>query len=118
MNDSYNEFQIRVARIYKKQGKSKLSRKNSRAIYKQGQDGYTVIRGAAPRRSFPWTGLTLIFLAFFGIKGALMANIGPDIYHTHVSDLAPATLLEQFRTWTMRPDPISGWVARQINSLS
>ena len=118
MNESYNEFQERVARIYKKQGSRKLSRKNSRAIYKQGQDGYTVIRGAAPRRSFPWLGLMLVVATFFGVKGAVMANIGPDFYKSQVNGLVPSTLLEQAHRWTMQPDPVSGWVAKQIRLFS
>lgn len=119
MSDSYNEFQRRVSRIYKKREKRSFLRKNyTRAVYVDGQDGYTVIRGAKSRRPFPWHGIALVFLAFFGVKGALMANIGPDIYHTQVADLAPTTLLEEFRAWTMGPDPISGWIAQQIRALS
>ncbi len=118
MSESYNEFQERVARIYAKQGDRKQLRKNTRAIYRQGQDGYTVIRTTAPRRPFPWLGLMLIAATFFGIKGAVMANTGSDFFKSHVAGMAPTTLLEQVRHWTMQPDPISEWVAKQIRLFS
>lgn len=119
MSDSYNEFQERVARIYKEHGKkSRFNRKNTRAVYVHGQDGYTVIRGRAPRRSFPWSGLMLILIAFFSVKGAIMANMGPEFYAKEVSELSSTTVLEQFRVWTMGPDPISTWVAQTIKSFS
>ncbi|WP_299351754.1 hypothetical protein [uncultured Shimia sp.] len=118
MSDSYYEFQDRVARIYKKQGKKSLFRRKTRAVYVQGQDGYTVIRARASRGSFPWSGVVLVFFAFFSVKGAIMANMGPEVYNEKVSELSTATVLERFRFWTMSPDPLSSWVAKTIKSLS
>ncbi|MEQ9694658.1 hypothetical protein [Shimia sp. SDUM112013] len=116
MTDSYDEFQARVARIYKNEGKKRgfLRKRYSQTLTR---DGDFVIRGAARRRSFPWTGLLLVAVAFFGTKGAVMAKLGPDFYSQQVSRLTPASLLEEAGAWTMRPDPISRWVALQIKSL-
>ncbi|WP_127114914.1 hypothetical protein [Shimia sediminis] len=117
MSDSYNEFQDRVARIYSAQGNKSLLRKNTRAVYVQGQDGYTVIRGREPRRPFPWSGLVLLLVAFFMVKGAIMANMGPEFYTREVAQLEPTTVLEHFRVWTMGADPVSSWVAQILKSL-
>lgn len=117
MSESYNEFQERVARVYTEQGKKSPSRKNTRAVYVQGQDGYTVIHARAPRRSFPWTGLLFVLIAFFSVKGAIMANMGPEFYAQQVSAMSPSTVLEHMRVWTMGADPVSTWVATTIKSL-
>ncbi|WP_282157163.1 hypothetical protein [Shimia thalassica] len=116
MTDSYTEFQARVARIYDGE-KSKRSFFKKRTSQTLDRDGYFVIRGAARRRSFPWTGLLLVAVAFFGTKGAVMAKVGPDFYSQQVDRLAPASVIEEAGAWTMRPDPISRWVAMQIKSL-
>lgn len=116
MSDSYAEFQERVARIYQTQGaKPRLLKK--RLSQTVNRDGYFVIRGAARRRSFPWTGLMLVALAFFGTKGAVMAKLGPDFYTQQMARLSPNSMIEEAGAWTMRPDPISRWVALQIRTL-
>lgn len=117
MSDSYTEFQERVARVYKTQEKKSLFRKKSRAVYVQGQDGYTVIRGRAARRPLPWSGVALILIAFFMVKGAVMANVGPEFYAQDVAKLEQNTVLEEFRVWTMGPDPVSTWIAKILTSL-
>ena len=117
MNDSYNEFQERVARVYKARGDKTQIRKNTRAVYVQGQDGYTVIHGRVARRSFPWSGLVLLLIAFFTVKGAIMANMGPEFYARDVAQLEPATVLETARVWTMGPDPVSNLIAQTLMSL-
>lgn len=118
MSDSYDDFQNRVARIYKKQDKRAFSRKNTRAVYNTGQDGYTVVRGAKFRKPFPWTGLILVLIAFFSVKGALIAQGGPDFFEKQIAGVGPANWVEKASAWTMRPDPFSAWVAKQIKSLN
>lgn len=118
MTDSYDEFQSRVSRIYDKQGKRSSLRKNTRAIYTPGKDGYTVVRGARHRRPFPWTGILFLFIAFFTTKGAVMARLGVDTYAHQLTTMAPSNWLEQAGAWTLQPDPVSQWVARHIEMLS
>lgn len=117
MSDSYTEFQERVARIYTSQGNGSRKRQKTRAVYVQGRDGYTLIRASAPRRSIPWPGIVLMLFAFFCVKGAIMANMGPDAYAQEVSVMEQTTVLERFRAWTMSPDPVSTWVAQTLKSL-
>ena len=117
MNDSYYEFQERIARVYEAQGEKPLTRKNTRAVYVEGQDGYTVIHGRVGRRPFPWSGFLLLLIAFFMVKGAIMVNMGPEFYTREVAQLEPTTVLEYFRVWTMGPDPVSSFVAQILSSL-
>lgn len=118
MTDSYGEFQNRVSRIYKKREKRSFFRKNTRAVYNVGQDGYTVIRGAKYRRSFPWTGLIFVLAAFFGVKGTIIAQVGPDFFNQQIAGVSSTNWVERAGAWTMQPDPVSDWVAKTINSLS
>lgn len=114
MSDSYQIFRNRVAHIYAEHDAAPRLKNVSRTI---DHDGYVVIRGRAPRRSFPWTGLFLVIAVFFIVKGSLVATLGDDFYKTQVSKLQPASAIERVGVWTMKTDPISGWVAQQINSL-
>ncbi|MCW8842518.1 MAG: hypothetical protein OQK00_03785 [Rhodobacteraceae bacterium] len=117
MTDSYNEFHARVARIYALKDEASKDG-SSPASYGTTRDGHLVIRGARPGFRIPWTGILMVLVAVFMLKGAVMARLGPDFYKAQVGRLMPSTVLEQVGAWTMRPDPISSWVARQIKSLS
>lgn len=116
MTDSYNDFHARVARIYELN--EETSKKASKMSLKAKHDGTFVIRGALSGFRVPWTGIMMILMAVFVLKGSMIARVGPDVYKTQVGRLVPSTLLEQVGAWTMRPDPISNWVALQIKHLS
>ncbi|GAA6163228.1 hypothetical protein NBRC116590_09320 [Pelagimonas sp. KU-00592-HH] len=117
MSDSYEEFRDRVARIYDAKGNKKPMRA-SRSQISVDHDGYVVIRSARRGPQVPWTGILMLAVAFFGVKGAVMSRLGPDFYGAQAQRLEPASVLEQVGAWTMRPDPVSRWVAAQISSLS
>ncbi|SHJ32767.1 hypothetical protein SAMN05444000_10786 [Shimia gijangensis] len=118
MTDSYDDFQNRVSRIYKKREKRSFFRKNTRAVYSVNQDGYTVIRGAKYRKPIPWTGLIFVLAAFFGVKGTIISQVGPDIFQSQIANGESAGWVEKAGAWTMQPDPISDWVAKKIKSFS
>ncbi|MEP2533332.1 hypothetical protein [Shimia sp.] len=113
MSESHAEFHERLAGIYRQEARGRRPRKRV-AI---NRDGYVIVRGAGRRRGIPWTGLTMVAVAFFGMKGAIMAQYGPDFYVQHVARLDGGTYVEQAAAWTMRPDPASRWIATQIRSL-
>ncbi len=117
MSDSYKEFQARVARIYELNGTSARDTSSHVRIHRE-PNGYIVIRGARPAFRIPWTGLFMVLAAVFMLKGAVMARLGTDVYRAEIGRLHPSTVLEQIGMWTMLPDPVSSWVARQITSLS
>ncbi|WP_243614469.1 hypothetical protein [Shimia aestuarii] len=117
MSDSYKDFQARVARIYDL-NETATRDTSSRVSVHREPNGYVVIRGARPSMRIPWTGILMVLAAVFMLKGAVMARLGADFYKSEIGRLRPSTVLEQIGTWTMRPDPISSWVARQIKTLS
>ncbi|MGR3712795.1 MAG: hypothetical protein ACU0A6_06720 [Shimia sp.] len=108
MSESYAEFHDRLAKIYRQQAKTGRIGRKAIAI---DRNGYVIVKGKGRRRSFPWTGLTMVAIAFFGVKGLMMAQFGPDFYSQHVARLADASVVEQAAAWTMQPDPVSRWVA-------
>ena len=116
MTDSYNDFQARVARIYALN--EQTSKRGSRRVaLTTTRDGHFVIRGARPGFRFPWTGFLFMVVSVFMLKGAVMARFGVADYTAQVASLEASTLLEQLGAWTMRPDPISTWIALQIQYL-
>ena len=114
MSESYAEFHDRLAKIYRKQAKT--GRKGRETVVVT-RNGYVVVKGKANRRSFPWMGVTMIAVAFFGVKGLLIAQFGPDFYAQEVSRMADASTVEQVASFTMRPDPVSRWVALQLKTI-
>ncbi len=114
MSESNAEFHERLARIYRKEAKSGRLGRQSIAI---NRDGYVIVRGAGRRRGFPWSGLMLLVAGFFIIKGVLMSQFGPDFYVQNVARLDAGTAVEKAAAFTLRPDPMSRWVAHQIKTL-
>lgn len=114
MSETHAEFHERIARIYRDQESAVRPTRKSIAI---DRDGYVIVRGAARRRPVPWSGLIMVVVAFFGLKGVMMSQFGPDYYGQNVFRLSEGTTVERFAAWTMRPDPMSRWVALQIKTL-
>ncbi|KPA20122.1 hypothetical protein shim_36200 [Shimia sp. SK013] len=114
MSESYAEFHDRLAKIYRQQAKTGRLGRKAVAI---DRSGYVIVKGKANRRSFPWTGLMMVMVAFFAIKGVMIAQFGPDFYSQNVARMADASVAEQAAAWTMSPDPISRWVALQLKSV-
>ncbi|GAA6182586.1 MULTISPECIES: hypothetical protein [unclassified Shimia] len=113
MSESQAEFHDRLAQIYRKQAKTGRIARKSVSI---DRNGYVIVRGAGRRRSIPWTGLLMVVTTFFLIKGAMMAQWGPDFSSVRVARLSSGTPIEQVAAWTMRPDPVSQWVATQVKT--
>ncbi|TCL08678.1 hypothetical protein BXY66_0716 [Shimia isoporae] len=114
MSESYAEFHDRLAKIYRQQAKTGRVGRKAVAI---DRNGYVIVKGKANRRSFPWSGLMMVAVAFFAIKGIMIAQFGPDFYSQHVARMADASAAEQVMSWTMSPDPVSRWVATQVKSV-
>lgn len=114
MSESYAEFHDRLANIYRKQAKTGRVGRKSVIVTR---DGYVVVKGKSRRRPIPWMGLGMIAVAFFGIKGLLIAQFGPDFYAQEVARLSDASVVEQVASYAMRPDPVSRWVALQLKSV-
>ncbi|MBO9478469.1 hypothetical protein J7382_13055 [Shimia sp. R11_0] len=113
MSESQAEFHDRLARIYRKQAETGRTSRKSVTI---DRNGYVIVRGAGRGRGFPWAGLMMVVVSFFVIKGVMMSQIGADFYTQNVVRLSGGTQVEKAAAWTMRPDPISSWLATQIKA--
>lgn len=114
MSEIHAEFHERIARIHRRQ---ETRGRPARASVGIDREGYVIVRGAARRRGIPWSGLVMVAIAFFSLKGVMMSQLGPDFYLQNVTRLSTGTAAEKFAAWSMRPDPMSRWVALQIKTL-
>ncbi|MBO9400184.1 hypothetical protein [Shimia sp. R9_3] len=114
MSESNAEFHERLARIYRNQAEAGPKAREAVAI---DRNGYVIVRGAGRRRTIPWHGLSMVAVSFFVIKGLMMSQLGPDFYSQDVARLSGGNAVEKAAAWTMRPDPVSRWIALKINSL-
>lgn len=113
MRDSnMDDFQKRVGRI----GKQHHKMENG-YVASVGQDGLIVakVRRSGPR--FPWKGVALCFVAFFAFKGFLLVQLGQATFNERIGKLENGTVVEQAGAYAMSADPLTRWVAGQIQSV-
>ncbi|MBO9474163.1 hypothetical protein J7413_11495 [Shimia sp. R10_1] len=115
MSESNAEFHERLARIYRQQAEAGPKAREAVVV---DRNGYIIVRGAGRRRSIPWHGLGMVVMSFFVIKGLMMSQLGPDFYSQDVARLSGGSAIEKAAAWTMRPDPVSRWIAMQIKTYS
>lgn len=78
------------------------------------QDGYVIVRGHGRRRSFPYTGLLVLLAGFIGLKSAMMAQMGAGYFEKLQEFESTESRVAAIGVWTMKPDPVSSFVADQI----
>jgi len=111
MANSSDEFSLRLRRLNAKRKKS-LRRSRSAFI---DNDGYVIVRGYREKRGIPYTGLMILLVGFFGLKGAMMAQMGAGTYDAKMDELrASGTTAATLGVWTLQPDPISNLVATHL----
>ena len=69
------------------------------------------------RRHFPWRALAMLFLGMLLFKGAILAQVGPQIYASRVASLAEGTLAEQVGAWVLKADAPTEFIAAQLRAL-
>ena len=79
-------------------------------------DGLIVakVRRSGPR--FPWKGIALCFIAFFGFKGFLLSQLGEATYNARVVSLEQGTAIESFGGSVMSADPLTILISKQITA--
>ncbi|MFY0596403.1 MAG: hypothetical protein JXQ85_08235 [Cognatishimia sp.] len=111
MANSSDEFSLRLRRLNAKRKKS-LRRSRSAFI---DNDGYVIVRGYREKRGIPYTGLMILLVGFFGLKGAMMAQMGEGTYDAKMDELRTSgTTAATLGVWTLQPDPISNLVATHL----
>jgi len=106
------EFSKRVRRINKHH-----SRLSQGYVASVNHDGLIVakVRRRGPR--FPWKGVALCFVAFFAFKGFLLVQLGESTFSDRVQKLENGTIVEQAGAYAMSADPLTKWIASQIQSF-
>lgn len=79
-------------------------------------DGLVVARPRRTQLRFPWKMLAVAALALFVFKGFVYANLGQASYSERVTLLQAGTPAEQFGAWVMQADPLTLWIAQQIDA--
>jgi hypothetical protein len=105
---AFLEFDKRLRRIDRK--RRKLARGYVTYVDKNGLVNYR------PRRGFrlPLKGVLLFVLGFFGFKGVVLTNLGPDTYSERVQALGEGTVVEQAGAWLMQADPLTQFIAQTL----
>lgn len=114
MADPRDEFSLRLRRL---DAKRKASARGSRSAFIDN-DGYVIVRGYREKRGIPYTGLLILLVGFFGLKGALMAQMGEATYEAKMEELRQAeSPVASVGVWTLQPDPVSNLVAAHLRDI-
>ncbi len=114
MSYQSDDFSHRLRRLNKKRRKDL---KKSRSAFVDS-DGYVIVRGYEQRRGIPMLGLMLLAVGFFGLKGAMMAQLGDANYTQKIESLGESeSSVAVVGVWSMQPDPVSSFVADQLRGL-
>ncbi len=114
MSEQQNDFALRVGRLNSKRGKAV---RNSQSAFIDA-DGYVVVSGYRRSRGLPKLGLLVLAFGFFGIKGAMIAQMGPENYAVKLNEISQSeSVVASIGVWTMQPDMVSSYVAQHLGSL-
>ncbi|MES0825951.1 hypothetical protein [Ruegeria sp. SCP11] len=106
------EFDQRVHRLNKKH--AKLSR-GYRATMRK--DGLVVMKPQRVKSAVPAKLLLICLVGIFAFKTFLLSSLGASAYQYRVESLAQGTSVEKAGAWVMQIDPVSEYLASQINSF-
>lgn len=94
---------------------TKLGRKHQKMTHGYSmtlsRDGLLVAKPKRARRGFPFKGLVLLILGFFGLKAFMLAAVGPVTYNERLAKLESGTVVEQAGAKAMSIDPITATIA-------
>ncbi|WP_377193480.1 hypothetical protein [Ruegeria meonggei] len=107
------EFDQRVTRLNKKH--AKLSR-GYRATMRK--DGLVVMKPQRVKSAVPAKVLLMCLFGLFAFKTFLMTSLGTSAYEFRVDSLAQGTTVEKAGAWVMQIDPVSEFLAAQIDRFT
>ena len=105
------DFYGRVARIERARAKGYGFEANGTL----GRSHY--LRPARQRRPLLRV-LIFAFVCVFGLKGAILYNIGPESYEARIDRLETGKEFDRLGAWLMQADPVTVWVAAQIEAIN
>lgn len=110
---NYARFNQRIDAI-----ESRHTRQSSGFVRLIDRNGIlTPVQKVRMRRGLPVRGIVLSLLAFLAFKGGLLAYLGAITYVDRVAKLEAGNIVEQMGAWAMRTDPVTLWIAQQINMV-
>jgi len=106
------EFDQRVNRLTKKHNKMSRGYRTT-----MRSDGLVVMKPQRVRSAVSLKFLVFSFLGVFAFKALLLSNLGPSGYEYRIDSLAQGTPVEQAGAWIMQIDPITQFMATQLNKV-
>lgn len=80
-------------------------------------DGLIIAKPQRRSSGRPLRGVFASLLVLLGFKGFVYAQIGSLAYEDRVGLLQSGTIVEKIGAYVMHADPITVWIASQINQL-
>jgi hypothetical protein len=80
-------------------------------------DGLIIAKPHRRSSGRPMRGIFMSLLVLLAFKGFVYAQIGSAAYADRVGLLKSGTVVEQVGAYVMHADPITVWIADQINQL-
>jgi len=62
--------------------------------------------------------LIFAFVCVFGLKGAILYNVGPESYEARVARLQGGEDFDKLGAWMMQADPVTVWVSDQLDRVA
>ncbi|SPF77877.1 hypothetical protein [Pseudoprimorskyibacter insulae] len=100
--------------------------KNVQSTHRKLAGGYTEkinkngIVELKPRKTIslgPLRYIVLFALAFIGLKGLILSQIGFEAYDGHLAFFELGSTGERMGAWLMQIDPATAWIANLLQSL-
>jgi hypothetical protein len=113
MADIYmKSFNKRVHRLNKKHRKMANG-----IVHSVNHDGLIVARARRRGPRLPLKGIALLIVAFIGFKAFLLIYLGQAAYGERVEQFRSGTAVEQAGAYVMAPDPLTVFIATEVNRL-
>lgn len=90
---------------------------NQGYVASMNHDGLVIARPRKQGSRVPLRGIFLCLLVLIAFKGFLFAEIGERAYADRMAILQGGTFVEQIGAYAMKADPVTLWVAGQIEPL-
>lgn len=109
-----SDFYSRIHRIQK-------ARAKGQGFEAPGTLGRSFYHRPARRRYGIVLPMIVLLMSVFGLKAALLHNVGSELYAQRVHRLQTGTGVEPLAAWIMQADPVSltieGWISRAADWL-
>ena len=87
-------------------------------VHRITSDGLVVARPVRRSRNISWTGFLILLCTLVVFKAVLFTSLGPSEYADRVDSLRIGTVIEKVGAWVMQPEPVTGWISKQISLYS